>query len=99
MDKTGRNGLRVGDILDKNFTTQYIRLRLKHQKLLDSFGFQEDITEWEEEFFEALELMRQLKIVNGEYFINDQISQGQKGTWQKEPREVCWMLILVPSHL
>jgi adenylosuccinate synthase len=78
MDKTGRNGLRVGDILDKNFTTQYIRLRLKHQKLLDSFGFQEDITEWEEEFFEALELMRQLKIVNGEYFINDQISQGKK---------------------
>jgi adenylosuccinate synthase len=78
MDKTGRNGLRVGDILDKNFTTQYIRLRLKHQKLLDSFGFQEDITEWEEEFFEALELMRQLKIVNGEYFINEQISQGKK---------------------
>jgi adenylosuccinate synthase len=78
MDKTGRNGLRVGDILDKNFTTQYIRLRLKHQKLLDSFGFQEDITEWEEEFFEALELMRQLKIVNGEYYINDQIRQGKK---------------------
>jgi len=78
MDKTGRNGLRVGDILDKNFTTQYIRLRLKHQKLLDSFGFQEDITDWEEEFFEALELMRQLKIVNGEYYINDQISKGKK---------------------
>jgi adenylosuccinate synthase len=78
MDKTGRNGLRVGDILDKNFTTQYIRLRLKHQKLLDSFGFQEDITEWEEEFFEALELMRQLKIVNGEYFINEQIRLGKK---------------------
>jgi adenylosuccinate synthase len=78
MDKTGRNGLRVGDILDKNFTTQYIRLRLKHQKLLDSFGFQEDITPWEEEFFEALELMRQLKIVNGEYFINEKMSQGKK---------------------
>ena len=41
-------------------------------------GFQEDITAWEEEFFEALELMRQLKIVNGEYFINDQISKGKK---------------------
>ncbi|NMD28613.1 MAG: adenylosuccinate synthase, partial [Bacteroidetes bacterium] len=34
MDKTGRNGLRVGDLLDKNFTTQYIKLRLKHQRLL-----------------------------------------------------------------
>ena len=78
MDKTGRNGLRVGDILDKNFTTQYIRLRLKHQKMLDSFGFQEDITQWEEEFFEALELLRQLRIVNGEYHINDQLSQNKR---------------------
>lgn len=78
MDKTGRNGLRVGDLLDKNFTTQYIKLRLKHQRMLDSFGFQEDISPWEEEFFEALDFMRQLKIVNGEYFINDQISNGKK---------------------
>jgi adenylosuccinate synthase len=78
MDKTGRNGLRVGDLLDKNFTTQYIKLRLKHQRLLDSFGFQEDISDWEEEFFEAIEFMRTLKIVNGEYFINDKIRSGKK---------------------
>src|ERR1700755_3139186 len=78
MDKTGRNGLRVGDLLDKSFTTQYIRLRLKHQKLLDSLNFHEDISDWEEEFFEALEFMRQFKIVNGEYFINDKIRQGKK---------------------
>jgi len=78
MDKTGRNGLRVGDLLDKNFTTQYIKLRLKHQKLLDSMNFAEDITAWEEEFFEAIEFMRQFKIVNGEYFINDKIKQGMK---------------------
>lgn len=78
MDKTGRNGLRVGDLLDKNFTTQYIKLRLKHQRLLDSFGFNEDISEWEEEFFEAIEFMRTLKIVNGEYFINEKIASGKK---------------------
>ncbi|MEP6676294.1 MAG: adenylosuccinate synthase [Ferruginibacter sp.] len=78
MDKTGRNGLRVGDLLDKNFTTQYIKLRLKHQKLLENFNFNEDITAWEEEFFEAIELLRELKIVNGEYFINDKIAQGNK---------------------
>lgn len=77
MDKTGRNGLRVGDLLDKSFTTQYIKLRLKHQKLLDGLNFHEDISDWEEEFFEALEFMRQFKIVNGEYFINDKISQGK----------------------
>ncbi|MFZ9660261.1 MAG: adenylosuccinate synthase [Chitinophagaceae bacterium] len=78
MDKTGRNGLRVGDLLDKNFTTQYIKLRLKHQRLLDSMNFQEDINAWEEEFFEAVEFMRELNVVNGEYFINDKISKGAK---------------------
>ena len=78
MDKTGRNGLRVGDLLDKNFTTQYIRLRLKHQKLLDGLHFQEDVTEMEEEFFEALEFLRQFKIVQGEYFINEKLSHGKK---------------------
>jgi adenylosuccinate synthase len=78
MDKTGRNGLRVGDLLDKTFTTSYIKLRLKHQKLLDNFSFEEDITAWEEEFFEALEFLKQLNIVNGEYFINHQIKDGKR---------------------
>lgn len=78
MDKTGRNGLRVGDLLDKNFTTQYIKLRMKHQRLLDNFNFQEDISNWEEEFFDALEFLRGFKIVNGEYFINEKIAKGNK---------------------
>ena len=78
MDKTGRNGLRVGNLLDKSFTTEYIKLRLKHQKLLDSFNFQEDISTWEEEFFEALDFLREFKIVNGEYFINKKIQEGQR---------------------
>lgn len=78
MDKTGRNGLRVGDLLDKSFTTEYIKLRLKHQRLLDSMNFHEDISSWEEEFFESMEFLRQFKIVNGEYFINDKIQKGQK---------------------
>ncbi len=78
MDKTGRNALRVGDLLDKSFTSQYIKLRLKHQRLLDNFNFQEDISAWEEEFFEALEFLKTLKVVNGEYFINDKISSGKR---------------------
>src|SRR5919107_161044 len=78
MDKTGRNGLRVGDLLHKSFITSYIKLRLKHQKLLDNYNFNEDISEWEEEFFEAIEFLKTLNIVNGEYFINDKISKGQK---------------------
>lgn len=78
MDKTGRNALRVGDILDKSFVTNYIKLRLKHQRLLDNYHFNEDISQWEDEFFEGIEFLRTLKIVNGEYFINHKISEGKK---------------------
>lgn len=78
MDKTGRNAIRVGDLLDKSFTTQYIKLRLKHQKLLDNLHFIEDISAWEEEFFEAIDFLRSLNVVNGEYFINNEISKGKK---------------------
>ncbi len=78
MDKTGRNGLRVGDLLVKDFGAQYRKLRLKHQQILDNFSFNEDISAWEEEFFEALEFLKTLQIVNGEYFINDAIQSGKK---------------------
>lgn len=78
MDKTGRNGLRVGDLLDRTFTTQYIKLRMKHQRLLDNFNFQEDISAWEEEFFDSIEFLKSLHIVNGEYFIHDKLSAGMK---------------------
>ncbi|MBK8953066.1 MAG: adenylosuccinate synthase [Chitinophagaceae bacterium] len=78
MDKTGRNGLRVGDLLDKNFITSYIKLRIKHQRLLDNFNFHEDISAWEDEFFGAVEFLKQLNIVNGEYFIDEQIKKGKK---------------------
>jgi adenylosuccinate synthase len=78
MDKTGRNAIRVGDILDKSFITNYIKLRLKHQRLLDNFHFNEDISDWEDEFFDAIEFLRSLNVVNGEYFLNNKISEGQK---------------------
>ncbi|RYY98755.1 MAG: adenylosuccinate synthase [Chitinophagaceae bacterium] len=78
MDKTGRNGLRVGDVLHKSFESDYKALRAKHQTLLDSYHFNEDITAWEEEFFTAVEQLRAHNIVSGEYFINAQLAQGKK---------------------
>ncbi|MEO6229326.1 MAG: adenylosuccinate synthase [Ferruginibacter sp.] len=78
MDKTGRNGLRVGDILTKDFKAQYDKIRQKHQQLLDNYNFQEDISGWETEFFDAIEELKSFKIVNGEYFINEKIQQGKK---------------------
>ena len=76
MDKTGRNALRVGDLLDKKFISKYIALRMKHQKILDSYNFNEDISEMESECFEAIEFLKTLNIINCEYFINEQISKG-----------------------
>lgn len=77
MDKTGRNGLRVGDLLGNDFQKKYEQLRKKHQQILDNFSFDEDISQAENEFFEALEFLKTLKIINGEYFINDAIQAGK----------------------
>ena len=46
MDKTGRNGLRVGDLLRNDFKTSYNNLRAKHQQLLDNYNIDEDIRQW-----------------------------------------------------
>ena len=78
MDKTGRNGLRVGDLLRKDFKSLYDKLFAKHRQLLDAYSFNEDISAWEKEFFEGVEFLKQLNIVNGEYFINNLISSGKK---------------------
>ncbi len=78
MDKTGRNGLRVGDLFDKNFMAQYEKLKLKHQFLLNALTFDEDISASEKEFFEAVDYLKTLNIVNGEYFINGHIKAGKK---------------------
>ncbi|MGG9970426.1 adenylosuccinate synthase [Ferruginibacter sp. SUN002] len=77
MDKTGRNGLRVGDI-NNNFKVEYDKLKAKHQQMLDNYGFDEDITQWENDFFEAIEFLRGFKIVSGEYFINQKIKEGKR---------------------
>jgi adenylosuccinate synthase len=77
MDKTGRNGLRVGDLLADDFRKKYDQLKKKHQQILDTFSFDEDISQSENEFFESIEFLKTLKIINGEYFINDVIQSGK----------------------
>lgn len=75
MDMTGRNALRVGNILQADFDSQYRKLRTKHQRLLDSYGFEEDFAQQENDFFAAIEFLRSLRIVNGEYWLNNQLQQ------------------------
>lgn len=78
MDKTGRNGLRVGDLLNPAFSKLYASLKEKHQHLLDVYQFSEDISDWENDFFEAVEFIKSFKIISGEYFLNEQLAAGKK---------------------
>ncbi|MBK7764136.1 MAG: adenylosuccinate synthase [Bacteroidetes bacterium] len=78
MDKTGRNGLRVGDILRPDFQQRYEVLRGKHLDLLGQMKFDEDISEWENAFFASVEALRKHTIISAEYYLNDAIRQGKK---------------------
>lgn len=78
MDKTGRNGLRVGDIVTKDFKEKYNKLRAKHTEMLKQYEHQIDWEQWEAPFFEAVEELRKLNLVNGEYWLEDQLNKGKK---------------------
>jgi adenylosuccinate synthase len=78
MDKTGRNGLRVGDILAPNWQERYERLRTKHIEMLRLYADVPEWETWEADFFTAVEYLRSLNIVNGEYWLNDHIKNGKK---------------------
>jgi adenylosuccinate synthase len=80
MDKTGRNGLRIGDIQAPDFLKKYEILKNKHFGLLQQFPQVStfDLAEEEKKWFEAIEKMQKLTMVDGEYFINEAMSQGKK---------------------
>lgn len=78
MDKTGRNGLRVGDVLLPDFKERYEKLKEKHLHLLAGYNFNEDISGWEADFFDAVEFLKSMNIVNGEYFLNEKLQAGKE---------------------
>jgi len=75
MDKTGRNGLRVGDI-DHNFKIKYEALKSKHIRLLKQYDFEYKLDE-EEKFFEAIDLIRKFTRVDTEYELFRFLEQGK----------------------
>ncbi len=78
QDKTGRNGLRIGDLIAADFMEKYNRIRAKHQQILSHYSFEYDLESREKAFFEGVELIKQLVLVDGEYLINDAISSKKK---------------------
>ena len=78
MDKTGRNGLRVGDLLDANFHKKYTKLKNKHIEFLKQFDYPYHIEEYEEQWLQSIQKLRQIPIVDGEYLLNDCINRSQR---------------------
>ncbi len=78
QDKYARQGLRLGDILSRDFEGRYQELRNKHLELLEKGGWDSDeLADMESLFFESLEKIRRFQIVNTEYLLNDCLSKGQ----------------------
>jgi len=75
MDKTGRNGLRVGDI-EKNFREKYDLLVAKHKSLIQIYDYEFDISEEEAIWFESLEVLKRFTFVDSEYLINQYSKDG-----------------------
>ena len=76
MDKTGRNGLRVGDI-NSNFKEKYDKLVSKHQLMLDKYyEFDYDISEYEKEWFEGIKVLSEFQLIDSEQFLNNELKNG-----------------------
>jgi adenylosuccinate synthase len=88
MDKTGRNGLRIGDIRQTNFKYEYFALKEKHLQFLKQFPETEfDIATEESKWFDAIEKINHLQTIQAEYWLNDMLeknsailAEGAQGT-------------------
>ena len=80
MDKTGRNGMRVGDILTKSWKDRYRTLTQKHIKMLDfhNVDLEYDLDELETQFFESIETFKKCQIVDSENYLHKAQDAGKK---------------------
>lgn len=80
MDKTGRNGIRVGDIFAPNWDSKYKKLIDKHLELLKNFeGFEvNDLDALEEEFLTSIKALKKFKLVDSENYLHQAQKAGKK---------------------
>ncbi len=78
MDKTGRNGLRVGDTTMPDFKEKYTKLVEKHKDILSHYDFEYDLTEKEAAFFEAIEFLKSIPHVDSEHLVNQYLKSNKK---------------------
>jgi len=80
MDKTGRNGMRVGDLELNGWKAKYRALADKHEAMIAFYNVdvQYDLKELESEFLEAVETLMQLEFIDSEEYLFQAQSQGKK---------------------
>jgi adenylosuccinate synthase len=77
MDKTGRNGLRVGDIEHPQFLSRYQALVDKHRELLAFYNFEGTVESYQAGFMEGIELIKTMNLIDSEYKINEYLDEGK----------------------
>jgi adenylosuccinate synthase len=77
MDKTGRNGLRVGDI-DSGFQKKYDALKEKHKNLLKIYDFEYNIEESEADWFEGINTLKKFKFIDSEHVVHQYLKEGKR---------------------
>jgi len=79
MDKTGRNGIRVGDLELDNWKEKYRLLADKHEAMISFYNVdvQYDLAELETEFFKAVELLKTLKFIDSEQYLQTAQEEGK----------------------
>jgi adenylosuccinate synthase len=80
MDKTGRNGMRVGDLELNNWKDKYRALANKHETMIDfhNVDIQYDLQELETEFFNAIKELKQLTFIDSEEYLYQAQKSGKK---------------------
>ncbi|MGJ8732904.1 MAG: adenylosuccinate synthase [Cellulophaga sp.] len=79
MDKTGRNGMRVGDLELESWKEKYRHLADKHETMISFYNvdIQYDLDEMEVEFFDAVERLKELTFIDSEEYLNQAIKDGK----------------------
>lgn len=75
QDKIGRQGLRVGDVLSKNFEAKFKKLTDIHFEILKNHAIEFDWNELQTQFFEAISFLKEFNLIDSEYFINDELKK------------------------
>ena len=80
MDKTGRNGIRVGDLFLDRWKAKYSKLKNKHLNMINNLNvdISFNLEELEEKFFKSIDFLKKFSIIDSENFLFDSLKEGKK---------------------